>query len=245
MHEKWIQKLLLVIGLSFILTCVLVWLFWDNVDEEKTDLYGELVKLLMQLGLIVLCGGVVAGYFNYKINARERERQRAIRRATSFQDYLTRVGSAYRTTKSARRYLRAAGLSRKYIPSPGQFSKLQAKVYNKEMIRINEAQLQLEELKIEAKSHPELHSIKELYEQLKIMEKYLSEIVGEYERTAPELEKGTRVDFGNLPNLDEFTGSTQAKGTRTKYRLINHFADPYDNVVKLISTHLGEAENTN
>ena len=112
------------------------------------------------------------------------------------------------------------------------------------MQRINEAQLELEGLKIEARSLPAFITIADIPQHLSQMEDYLRELLKEYEATKPLLDQNAPVVFSTLERLDEFTGATRRSFTcsqyhkKTDYRFITHFADLYDVVIEVISKNL-------
>jgi hypothetical protein len=197
----------------------------------------ELAKSLLQLGSIAIVGGSIATFIKYYLDKdlRDREierqetqrklemerqdaqrnleieRQDTQRRLDLYYDFIERSGNAYREAKACRRRLRSIGLTEKFGPHPEVLSTLQWDKYGTELLTLNDIQLRLEQLKIEARARPELVTLlrdasgspETAYNQLKSMEKYLGGIVGEFEKvfgthTSP-------VSFSKLKKLSEFT----------------------------------------
>lgn len=213
-------------------------------NSNDTDLYGkirlEIIKHLLQLAVVIIIGGVIAALFKAVEQEREQSRVRAETRA----DYLKRLGNLYRNVKAARRLLRAGGLTLKYENnSDNIINQNQVKLYENQIEQINEAQLELEGLKIEAKSLPAFVPIGDVHIKLKLMEDYLRKILNESEATQPLLQNGKDIKFCELERLNEFTGTTKGEfefkdNTESVYRFKTHFSKPYYEVVKSVSTYL-------
>ncbi len=149
-------------------------------------------------------------------------------------DYLNKLGSIYRQVKSVRRLLRAGGINEKLCDSPADFNEEKRRLYKNKMESLNQAQLELEALKIEGKHLPELKDFS-LENSLKNMEKYLNGIIKEYEaRPFAEYEECSTSPHRNskdtLKKLKEFVRP------KTENSPINtHFFNEYDSVIELIS----------
>lgn len=249
-------------------------LWWgENNPAVKSNIRIEVTKSLLQLSIIVIIGGFVAALYksveterleNQKeverlreANQKEAERLREANQKNADQilkqdqlraeiraDYLKRLGVLYREVKSARRSLRAAGLTTRFGNAPDTLSEAEANAYKEEIQDLNHAQLELEALKIEASSLPTFASINNLTNHLRKMEDYLRQILKEYEKMCPILDSGESIYFSQLEHLDEFTGRTSRDFKFTHYerasiyRLKSHFSEPYDDVIKLISQNL-------
>lgn len=236
------RTLAITLSIAFAITLGLTAYFAHDVADAEAQgkIRVEIVKYLLQLVVIIIIGGVVAGLFKSAEQSREQSKARAEIRT----DYLKRLGSLYRNVKAARRALRADGLTTKYGSQPTTISHAQAQLYKEQMERINEAQLELEGLKIEAKSLPAFIPMGDVPAELKKMEDYLRQILNEYEETRPLLENGQSVQFTHLERLDEFTGTTGRSFECSRYqkkigyRLVSHFSVPYDDVVEIVSKHI-------
>jgi hypothetical protein len=169
----------------------------------------------------------------------EKRQEQAQARAVIRVDYLTRLGSAYRSVKAARRALRAGGLTSRYDDyMPDTITDYLAQVYCDEMKRVNDAQLVLEALKIEASSLPAFVALSDVKDKLETMEDYLRDVLWEYEKASALRISGKPVVFGDLKKLEEFTGATKRTLAPERHRFKDHFADPYDKVVEAISKQL-------
>jgi hypothetical protein len=230
-HRTIKQIIFLALVVLVIIAAAIAFL-WKSAEPDTIQ--REIVKSLLQLGVVVVLGSAISAV----IKAIDQDRIKAQEAAALRTDYLRRVGSAYRSAKAVRRNLRAAGLTRRYGPPPDFVGKKHLGRFQKEMRRLNEAQLGLEALKIEASSLPEYHRSSEIASSIEKMEKYLRGILREYERYEPHLVEGTNVPFSEFPRLDEFTESARAKGKPEDYQLKRDFALSYDLVVALISKDL-------
>jgi hypothetical protein len=201
-------------------------------DEEGSPIRIEIIKSLLQFAFVIIIGGVVAAIFKALEQNREQVRLLAATRA----DYLNRLGKLYRTIKAARRALRAEGLTTKFHKSnkPISIHKNQLPLYRTQMEHINEAQLELEELKIEAGSLPVFKPLK-VSDKLEQMEKYVRDVLKEFEEVYPLLQSDQPVKSDQLNHLDEFTDDKDPGSTGTKRHFHEDFAKPYDQVIKIIS----------
>lgn len=192
----------------------------DNEIEKETVRF-ELIKLLLQLLVVIIIGGVILKLVEW---SREKTRLRAETRI----DYINRLGKIYRTVKLARRELRAGGLTTKYGIPPNTIRGKYLEVYNVQMKSLNQAQLELEGLKVEAKRLPAFVTSRNTYASLKAMEEYLNTIVEEYEGKAHLLNSTSRaIPFKKFTHLIFFTCSTDFNR-----KFVNSFADEYRKAVK-------------
>lgn len=117
-------------------------------------------------------------------------------------------------------------------------------VYAKEMSSLDQAQLALEDLKIQAKNLPPLAEVHGVAEGLRDMEDYLRVVLRESEQARARVHSGCKMSFPELVRLREFTGSSGAKspvpdGHKTSnYRFSSHFADAYEHILTDIRPNL-------
>lgn len=230
----------------------------------KDTIRFEIIKSLLNLLVVALIGGLIAYLFRWREETQKREyitnddlRKKEQIRIEIRIDYFKRLGIIYRNIKSARRTLRAAGLTSAYQDKkdeikPLLMSETLLKVYKEQMEVINKYQLELEGLKIESKSLPAFINLNDVRCYLGIMEDYLREILDEFEEMCLLLNGDQPVKFTDLERLDEFTGRTTknrafkfSKGsTRSiNYRFSESFADLYDLVIEEIGKKLGGFDN--
>ena len=205
---------------------------------SKGDIWVEIVKVLLQLLVVIIIGGLVT----FLVKAAEQRRQELRVRADKRADYLNRLGRLYRSAKAARPCLRAGGLTSRFERPPHQMDEGQAHLYKTQMERVNEAQLDLEGLKIDAKSLPAFVEFQALPVELERMEDYLSKILTEFEENCPLFQKGESVTFDALERLDEFTGKVGRQfefshcSEKTRgYRFKEDFSGRYRAAVEIVS----------
>jgi hypothetical protein len=246
--------------IAFIITVGGAVLLANLIEDPETspgNFYFEVARYLLQLGIVIIIGGLVAYFFREEGERRRQEREderyerdlalkeaekrqeQAQARAAIRVDYLNRLGSAYRNVKAARRALRAGGMTSRYDDyQPATITDNLAQVYRDEMKRVNDAQLVLEALKIEADSLPAFVALSDVKDKLETMEDYLRDVLWEYEKASALRESGKPVVFGDLEKLEEFTGATKRTLAPERHRFKAHFSAPYDMVVKAISKQL-------
>jgi hypothetical protein len=253
-----ILRTLVAISIVAGVTSILFYMF--DTSDNKDKIRVEVVKYLLQLVVVIIIGGLVGGSIAYYFKTEEEKQRHALEetekkreqaektaeqrrtqaraRATTRTDYLNRVGNAYRSVKAARRALMADGLTTKKKPTSDKFTGAQAQLYREEMKHINEAQLALEGLKIEAERLPEFIPLGPIASELKKMESYLRRILLEYEENWPDIEADNPVVFGNLRWLVAFTGPAEDEVDGKSFE--KDLAKPYQEVVKIVSRHLLE-----
>lgn len=206
----------------------------DSLSEIESKIIFEATKALLQLSVLLLIGGAVTAI--YKALEKNREEKKLKQKFRI--DYLQRVGKAYRAAKGTRRALRAAGLSIKNSCPSGNISQEQITVYKEQMTILDQAQLDLEGLKIGAKCLPEL-GLKGLHNRLETMEKYIREVLQEYEKESSAMLNGAKnINFGNLKELKAFSGSAKQpgpSGKKVESPFKKRFSKPHEEVVKIIS----------
>jgi len=251
---------IIVLLTTFTVTIWLTILFasYPGHPEAEESIRVEIVKSLLQLAIVIIIGGVVATLFKTEerrrdrllkaeeqrreqlLKAEEQRREHLRLRAETRADYLKRLSKLYRDVKAARRALRTGGLTTKYTTSkkPISINSVQIGLYKEQMERINEAQLELEGLKIEAKSLPDFASLESVSERLEQMEKYLGDIISEFEEIYPLIQISQPITPDKLKHLDEYTGDKDRNSVDTKHRFKGDFSEPYSEVIGIISRQL-------
>jgi hypothetical protein len=184
-----------------------------GVDRREAIL--ELWKTLSNFALIVTLGGVVSALLKRIETRRERARSMHDFRA----EFLAKFQGAYRSTKTVRRRLRAAGLTTMRRDPLTTLTNAQVTAYRDEMTMLNEAQLDFEDLALELSNFPRAFSGGERIEDIvKRIESYLRAVLREYEnhwrRLSPD-EEG-QSSFNSLKELQDFTGSFKNGQYRAK-----------------------------
>jgi hypothetical protein len=164
-------------------------------NDELTKLGYETIKLSIQLFLVVLVGGIIIQKYN-----RSRARKDAVnefKRAT-----LKDLSRAYSEVKGVRRIIRA-----KCEPIPGAHTKnsVPIKVYDEHIATINKTQLELEILGRELRIIKEVfNGTDKLRSYIENMEKYLGEIISEYETKVKNHIGAVSIPLSELPRLRKF-----------------------------------------
>jgi hypothetical protein len=296
--SKFLGAAVVVATILFIVSCYIAW-------DARDKLAIEVAKSSLQFVIIVIGGAIVSTLLKSFEQAREaslrsveqdraeslksveKAREDAQTRSRLRTEFLDRLGEAYRSVKRARRALRAAGLTNKFGDTASELTEDQIAVYFKEMETLNDVQLSLEGLKIQASSLPALLGLKDekkdqgkgeasakctsdeangqekrgsslgrtnknrnvnIWVNLERMEKYLREVLVEYEENCPRWRaKGAEsLNFGEMCKLREFTGSTKNKktsapepqGAKKSREFITDFAMQYDKIIKTIASRL-------
>jgi hypothetical protein len=117
-----------------------------------------------------------------------------------------------------------------------------------QMNRLNDAQLELEGLKIEAESLPDFVELQNIPCRLYQMEQYLAEILGDYEETTPNLlvhDTDEQPVAFELPEpLREFTSKAKKDSEcacdedQPGCHFKSQFSKPYESVIEEISQSL-------
>lgn len=234
MHRRYNLVVALLFILFFIITLTCTIVLINRFDKQeildtamtKETVRFELIKFLLQLLIIIIIGGVI-----FKLVEWSREQTRL--RIQTRVDYINRLGKIYRTVKLVRRELRAGGLTTKYGRAPNTIRGSYLEVYNLQLKNLNQAQLELEGLKVEAKYLPAFVTSKVTYRSLKAMEEYLSSIVAEYEEMSHLLNSNDPpIAFNKFICLNNFTCSTDATRKDSNRSFIDCFADKYRNTIK-------------
>ena len=185
----------------------------NSADQARALL--ELWKTVLNLGLIVIVGGFVS--FLYRRFEKRRVVDRALHGFRA--DYLRKFQGAYRTIKTVRRTLRAAGLTTMRRDPLTELDEVHILTYREQMALLNEAQLDFEDLFLELENFPDAFSNSvEIEEVVKRINSYLREILREYENHWRRLGGTTsgRSSFESLERLRDFTGSFKEGDYRKK-----------------------------
>lgn len=225
---------------GFVLTLLAIYFVYKTPLQDDLDnkIQIEIIKSLLELLVVIIIGGIVSALFK----AEETNREQSRIRVETWKDYIKRIGTVYRDVKRARRALTAGGLTTKNDNNPTAITKEQFKLYFDQMGIINNAQLELEGLKIEAKSLPDFILLSDISPYLENSEDYLRQILKEYEAALPALANEKTVEFISLERLHEFTTSVddtfeyKRYTENIDYRFGKHFATPFDEILKIFNT---------
>ena len=168
----------------------------------------EIAKALLQLGVVSVIGAVVSLLaFEYQREQQNADKNRdEARKSLEYREdllktILSRATVCYSQMKKARRMFRARGLQRL-----GDFALVEPEEYDKCLESINDAQLEIENIARDVKSSERAFTHSELIvKNLRAMEQYLSNLVGEYEK-----QRGTlllregKVMLDDLDRMSEF-----------------------------------------
>jgi hypothetical protein len=195
-------------------------------SRNRESLSDELFKTCVQLSVIGVVGAAIPEL--YRRLQSERDRKQSIRDldAEACKDYMQRLGSHYRSAKAIRRVLKSSGITK-----PASFLSADlVECYESAMRDLDETQLELEALKIEAEARPEFARIKGLKDNLFEMEDYLRCVLQEYEKHRPAFHQKSVVHFVAFSRLQEFCAGNEQFHER--------FSRRYADSIQLISSHL-------
>jgi hypothetical protein len=207
---------LVLAGLS--LTCIAL-LFFFCRDLKNGSIEFEAAKSLLQIGVVSVIGTVLSLLVHQYQNEAEAlqkkteadrldaEKQRdEHRKCLEYREalllsVLSKTIDAYNRTKRARRLLRGRAISTR-----GETKVVLAEEYDKWFDAINDAQLDLESLVHDIKTSEKAFSRPELLrESLRSMEKYLNDLITEYERSRALFScDGHTLPLDQLPKLTNF-----------------------------------------
>lgn len=196
-----------VIIVLLIICPLLVYIFgWDWTGFKGKTLW-DWLGLLAVFAIPVVVGFGVALFAETQRQA-ERDQEERTERKTLLRELRKNIIQAYNEAKGVRRILR--GAARCYLPNQNE-TIITREPYDKQMQALISTQLQFETLKVEVDSLSTLFSGKIdltiLLSNLVYIEKYLNDIIGEYE----DLYKNYPYDaptipISKLPKLGEFIG---------------------------------------
>lgn len=254
------RTFLIILLLAFVVILSLTIGLANSLEKagQGDEIQRATFEVLLQLLVVVIIGGVIALLFEMVKQSRseafERENQAQNRsriRAELRANYLVRLGRVYREVKAARRTLRAGGFTDKYGPTPAAVTRDQIRLYMEQMNRVNDAQLEIEGLKIEAESLPDFVELQNIPCKLYQMEQYLAGILGDYERMTPNLLAHNTdeqpVAFVLPEPLKEFTSKAKKDSQcacdedQPGCHFKSQFSKPYESMVTEISQSLVES----
>ncbi len=204
---KWVTNLLTVLLVTTIISLALaliIAIFGEAEAKDRAAILIEASKAIFQFLFVIMLGGLAT----LLINSFDK-RRRGYKALQDFrQEFLDGVSTSYQDAKRARRVLRTGGLTKKFGDQNPSMTKDRRDAYQDQMLRLNEVQLALERLKIEAGNFPGAFSASVKLEQcLQQMEAYLRNVTKEYEQHWSGLAKDPpTVRFDQLLELDDFTG---------------------------------------
>lgn len=172
------------------------------IPEERPEIWPELAKAGVQIGLVGLAASAVTVLLGRATAERDKARRIEAYRLRIFGDLV----DAYNGIKAVRRTLRALGLR---DPSgKGRLTPEQADEFLAEMRSLLSYQLALErikrELEMRARAFPEE---KELLTPVKSVEEHLNCVIREWENKGPTIVEGAEVALvQDLTRLQEFLG---------------------------------------
>jgi hypothetical protein len=206
------RVLLGIVGLVGILGTVLTFLAFPNVSTKLPDLWFEVGKTGLGIVSIAVVGGLVSWVFRRIDSGREEDKRLNDYR----QEILRDLRTSYHVIKNIRRHLRVAGLTDKYKAPPTTLTKEQISTFNVQMELLNEAQLELERIKLDVESSGGVFSHRErIHDALEDCEKYIGDVVTQWEEVGPTLLDSEKpLPFSTLDKLRDFTG----KASRNMFR---------------------------
>ncbi|MEI8574448.1 hypothetical protein J0667_21130 [Methylomonas sp. WH-1] len=184
-------------------------------EDKAKELGFEIAKLVAQLTLIGITGGIAVQ--NYISQQRQHEAMRELR--AKCQQSLVR---AYVGVKKARRELRA-GLSRNAaFSAPVIDAYVPREDYIEQMGVINDLQLELEVLILEGNALPDLFKAwSEIRKEISKMRDFLSSMITEYEEVSRKEGHIDHLYLKNLPKLADMLHGPKDE----KYR--ERFTEPF------------------
>ena len=196
----------------------------------------EVAKALLQVGVVSVVGAVVSMFvFEYQRERQNADKNRDFRkksieyREELLKTVLSRAMDCYSQTKRARRMFRARGLQRL-----DDLAVVDPEEYDKCLDSINDAQLELENLARDVRnSGPAFTNPELIVRNLRAMEKYLSDLIGEYER-----QRGTLMLREGKVMLDELTYLNQFLIAASQSSYKPDFIIPFHEVQQAIRSDL-------
>jgi hypothetical protein len=176
-------------------------------EARREDLAFEIARAAISVFPLAFFGVIVAEL----VRRRDARRADAQQRSEFLRAFLKDVVLAYNRTKAMRRSLRGAGLG----PSGrGQLTEEQLHQLDLQILRLSDAQLDLERLKREARARGDIFRRPEpVTEALQILEKYVNGVIKEWELGRPDLAKGMAIDrLASWPRFWAFVADEESGG---------------------------------
>jgi hypothetical protein len=185
--------------------------FGESANDK--DAWFEVGKSGLQLGVITIVGGLVGWAVKSLQDARaDRAREVGMRL-----DLLRDLVETYNRIKGVRRRLRASGFRapRGGYPAATTLTPTQVAAFRRELTTLTDAQLAMEKTILEVQQQDGLFAPKtrEIVDQLKTAERYVNEVIGDWENYGVEIVPGAAADktVFALRNLQAFLGDAHAK----------------------------------
>lgn len=196
---RWpLVKLGLLLALIFVAAVTTAVLLLGSRHNAYQDIGKEIAKLAVQMLLITVAGGVVVHEYN-----RTRAHEAAV---TEFLNSSRRgLNEFYSDVKKVRRILRARCELPCGVEAATPEEGIQYATYDELMFKLNDTQLDLERLKRELDAQKgTLSQAGDLAKSVRLMEKYLGEIISEYEGTLKQHRPPSCIPLSKVPRLRAF-----------------------------------------
>ena len=179
-------------------------------DPRPNTFTYELAKALLQLlTVIVIGGGLSLVTFNYQserddrresqLKARDDQRDLQERSDAVLRDLLREALESYHAVKRARRFLRA----RRVGAADGEYIDVEA--YEEQLAVINDVQLDFERLQLVAGLVRDVRvDAQKLVKEFETIQKYLSELLTEWEQTRRNTKAASTLSLRDLEKLYAF-----------------------------------------
>jgi uncharacterized membrane protein YhdT len=193
-------RLIGLLSLVFLLAVLTSYLALQKAGGATSGIWFEVAKLGLQLAGITMIGGMVSLGFRLLEKLRDDDRRLSANRQALVRDII----SSYEAVKSARRILRALGLrsATQLAPTPQR-----AAGYHEQMILLSKAQLAFERVGREGAAFPTAFADPpEVLAAAATIEKYLHELIKEWEDKGPSLAEPSTPDDLRMDNLQDFIG---------------------------------------
>lgn len=214
--------------LIVVLTTCLAGVALMLAHHPSASLKLEIAKALLQVGVI----SVAATALKLLLDGRDRARARRDNEAREVMDLLTRLTTSYNAVRSARRNMRAFGFT--FVGgfmSVGQKPAFDLQAYDKCIADINATQLELEAIASQVRSTPHDSPLREpLFQNITAMERYLAELVGEYEVNRRDAKAAAGINPREAGSLWNFVAGPESRyddDSTRKSRFRVQFLDPY------------------
>jgi len=197
---------------------IIVAILITNSNQDVRNLGTELGKLVGQVTLVSVIGGVLLQEYN-----RRRERAGAL---TEFRKGLLKTFvRSYADAKSCRRLLRAKCRARKPADDSPPIVELLRLTYEERMGALNDTQLELEIIIHDLHAFPGAFAKRNELRKLVVkMENYLHALISEYEVALRELDDGDFIRLDRLPKLDDFIHGRKGSFFRQNFTSCFHKA---------------------
>jgi hypothetical protein len=215
------KRLVLPLGIVLVISAIVLVVVYQRADEKgRAGLELEAGKAMLTVIAAVLVGNIVLIIIR---DFEERRKGWLARRDLLRTDLTDGLLELYSRAKSTRRRLR--------VSIKAATRSIETKRYDKLLQEINDIQLGLERYKRQAEGGVSIGLLPAtLPDELKSMEKYLGELVSEYEDVLPAA--GDSISLDDLPELRDFIGSYATSNFRSE------FVDPYYKIVYAVAEQM-------